>query len=589
MKRTLKIRNALSHREFECVFSPGATLVTGRNSAGKTSLCRILAALTAQTTNPAHLPATATKAYVTRGEFESWAELDGCGRWNIADGAMERGANEEKPRALPHTAGLIDFVSGKTALAARVKVFEDLFMPADAAPLIRAAWGEPRGDDRLMAQVIRSVGENGWDAAAGNFDELKRDAGRAWRGVTGEIYSKRKAAGWRPPDWSSDLEGRSEEDLRLADADARDALNALQVEHAVSQDRIDRAETVRDRDLPEKRAEMSKAADEAAEMKTRFDRAKKAFEAACLDRERLIADLRDSVDERTRLKKLESDLCAARHAPLSCPHCGEPVSIEAGKPVKFDRRAADAEIEKVTAEWTRIGVKEKKLEAAAKEGRSKAAELGDAARDAKTEWETARRERARLEAETAALEKQAEDAGKTAGAGNEAERSALENAVSRSRRDISAFSACRRAAEAHENYVEYERIAKLLGPAGARKAAMDECVGKIRRCLESISGKAGWLPIGITPNYEITSGGHPVQLAAENERRKAQWAIQTAVAMMRPESEWLLIDAADLLRGDSWNGLVRVVDAVTAKLPNLHAVVFATETETPEGWREIKI
>ena len=66
----LQVDSVLCHAALSEEIMPGVTLVTGKNTSGKTSLARILAALTAHDPNPAHVSAAQTKVYVQDGVLE---------------------------------------------------------------------------------------------------------------------------------------------------------------------------------------------------------------------------------------------------------------------------------------------------------------------------------------------------------------------------------------------------------------------------------------------------------------------------------------------------------------------------------------
>jgi len=59
--------------------------------------------------------------------------------------------------------------------------------------------------------------------------------------------------------------------------------------------------------------------------------------------------------------------------------------------------------------------------------------------------------------------------------------------------------------------------------------------------------------------------------------------------LLNEKCDMLVIDAADLLRGESWDGLVKVINQLHSKRQNKHFIVCATDTETPEGWNTIEL
>ena len=71
----LTIENLFNYEDFEYPINPGITLITGKNSAGKTNIASTIAALVAHYNNPLHLDAGSLKAYVMDGQQEGMASL----------------------------------------------------------------------------------------------------------------------------------------------------------------------------------------------------------------------------------------------------------------------------------------------------------------------------------------------------------------------------------------------------------------------------------------------------------------------------------------------------------------------------------
>ena len=588
--RKLTVKNILGHSDLECSFAAGANLVTGPNSAGKTSIARILAAVTTHNTNPSHLSATMQKAYVRRGCSEGTARIEGGAEWDAGRGAIGIG-NNARPEAVPETVGLVDFSQARTALKARVALFENIFGEPDAESLLKSAWGEfsSAEESRKCASALKIVREDGWDKAAESFEELKREAGRSWRQTTGDIYSKKKATNWRPDGFRSEIEGVSEDDVMQALADANEAMRAFEVQEAVSADQIERGMRARFEEIPSLDAEIAIKTDKINEIleeikfaEGQVEEVKKAISESVRIKEKVGMQL---YNLERMIEELDQD------PPYSCPGCGMGLVLLGGPQSRlheWEKKDPSSMPEKIKQAKKLKNVYKDSCREVEKTKESLHCH-GQILSDTQVRLREANEEKSFLMGQRNGLEKTASLADADVSEGNDAERSALESARETALKDISAFQAYAAAQTAHENYVEYERIAKLLGPAGARKEWMDSKMNLVKTALSNISKKAGWLPIEITSSYEITSDGMPISLAAENERRKAQWALQVAVAMLRKDNKWIVLDAADLLRGDSWNGLVNVVNAITAKRPDVTVVVCATESECPEGWNPITI
>ena len=133
MTTELSISNLFCYAEATIDFEPGPTLITGKNSSGKTSLAYIIGALVSHSQNPAGLSAASAKAYVRDGSIEGSALLDGV-EWAPPGGlTIPIGA---KPSAPPHAVGLVDFFKGRTKND-RAKVWEGMFLPEDPESILR--------------------------------------------------------------------------------------------------------------------------------------------------------------------------------------------------------------------------------------------------------------------------------------------------------------------------------------------------------------------------------------------------------------------------------------------------------------------
>lgn len=582
MTRTLSISNVFCHEFLEIGIPAGATLITGENSSGKTSIARVLAALTTHTTNPAKLSAALAKTYLRQGAVEGYATLSDGPTW-ILPAKMEVPAGVEPETGL-HMVGVVDFIgSPGSSITDRAAIYESLFLPDNPADLLRPVWKQ---SEQQLETVLDIIKKKGWKTAAALYDEQKREAGRSWGNITGQRYTKKRGPLWRPEDWQADMEGLSEDDVLTALTEAQDALRAAGVRHAVAQDRVDRGVEARDEKVPAQEAVVQALKEEVDALEAELEPM----------RARGTAKKTEETEARNAVGRIQNEITGLKavmgeevpEARYSCPECGAPLEWENGALVHFkppEARDAEADAARLNELQGKLHEAEQKLEGI--EGEF--AEMQEAF--------SGKRSKARLKADEynqamgvlREYRRQAEDANLTAGDSNEAERSILENNRDRADARRKAWVANRDAQLAHQNYVEYEMVAALLGPTGARATHMKGQMDRVRSALASISARSGWMPITITEAYEVVSGGYPAVLAAENEKRKCQWAIQAALAMLNRDAHWLVLDAADLLRGQSWEGLEALVGALVSKRPDLHVVVCATETVAPAGWHAINL
>jgi len=589
MTRQVTLHNVGTHADLEFTLpDAGPVLVTGENSSGKTTIARCLAAVMAQHTNPAGLSAAQTKAYLMRGTTEGHVAIEGGPTWRVP-AKMEVPAGCD-PETTAHVAGIVDFVRDRTNDAAQAAVYEALFLPDDPKMILEPVW---KHGSRQLAQVLNLIHRDGWAKAASIYDAHKVDYGRAWCKVTGESrYTKKKASTWKPDDWTVDLEGASEEDVLAALTDAQDAIRATTVRQAVDQDRIDRGINARDVLAPAQQEVVDKLEASARTLATEVIELREKVNTAKAPAKALEAEIAEK----------EKELGAARHKlanpPVdepdgNCPWCHEPIRVH------WDKMADHAELTKFTEHTPNLTFLEQSVTKLATE----LPKLRDDFEKAKAEFDrlaaeyTEKREAAHTANTTyqqeigklRLLEDQAKDAELEPSESNDAERSQLENERDRANARRLAWVANRDAAQAHDNYVEYEAIAKLLGPAGARAGWMKERMDIVRKALERICEITDWLPITISEGYEVMSDGLPMAMVADNERRKCQWAVQVALCMTNKAARVVILDAADLLRGQHWKGLETLVERICARKKDLLVVVCATETMVPAGWSHVSL
>jgi len=383
----LRVDSVLCHAALDVDLEPGVTLITGVNSSGKTSIARILAALTAHDENPAHISVGNKKAYVQDGSLEGQARL-GEVVWRPPGGISSPVGQE--PMAVPHAVGLIDFVRGNRPVKQRAELWEGLFMPDDPAAILKPRWTLPEAQ---LAAVLEIIGKEGWDAAASIYEQKRVEAKRRWRDITGAgAYGASKAAAWVPKDWRAELEGASKDELQAECVDLRDRLQALSTRQAVEQNQIDEARRIRDEEIPlvesrvaalyeawevrkqhweeaRRQHEESKQGLQRLERELKAELDRRARESQIPDLESMLsgydadyADLEGKAksigaklgDVRERLRQASEELSGTRQkldaaqagVKHDCPHCGEALEISGNSIVAW-RGASPEEVERM--------------------------------------------------------------------------------------------------------------------------------------------------------------------------------------------------------------------------------------------------
>lgn len=558
----LEVTNVLYHGSLSHEFRPGVTLVTGKNTSGKSSLAKIIGALVTHDANPGHVSAAATKDYVTDGALEGQARLDDV-VWRPPAGISS--PPDQGPLSTPQAAGLIDFRVNRV-VKQRAELWEGLFLPSDPMAILRPRWQLPEAQ---LVAVVEIINTQGWEKASGIYEDRRREAKRRWQQITGaRLYGKRVASTWTPKNWREELEGKSEADLQSEVVDLRDRLQALGVRQTIEQSRIDEANRVLAEDIPAAERDLSDA-------QTQYRAASADYQA---HRKHLteMQDLRES--HKRELSRLTQILEAK--APYECPHCQKGLQLSAGQVVAWEAPSG-AEIEKATTDRDTFMGNLAEVEA-------ELGVQGQAMDGVSAEVNTAAGRVSQIQGRLDELRRRAEVAGMEVSQVDEGERAKLELDVEEANKFLVAHQQYYNAKREHDNVVELDTVCTLLGPTGARAQHMRQAMDKVRLVLANGSKRAGWLPITILDDYGLTSNGRSLPLVSDNEKLKAQWLCQVAAVMLAGGS-WVVLDAADLLRDESWDGLVELVNSLASKREGLHIVVCATSTECPPEWDHVRL
>ena len=578
--RTLSIRNVLAHETLDIPLAPGRTLVTGQNSAGKTSFARALAAVVCHKTNPAGLSAALAKSYLKDGSIEGFVEIDGGARWAVPnDMVIPEGVF---PEASPHHVGIINFVAAMSGGEdARAKLFEDLFLPPHPEELLKPVW---RHSAQQLTHVLKTIDKDGWTEAASVYKKMQLAHRRKWSDITGKTFGEKKAPEWRPDGWETDLEGLSEDDVLSSVTAAQDALRAATVQTAVDQEQIDQAVDIRDKRIPEQRAEIDRLTKKYEALKPTHDAASEKRRTAGTARQMAENAVNSAVAEFewTEKKPKVADVprCPACKVPLAVGQNG--VFIHVDEPEPFSEEAFKQQVEACNANLAAAKREAEEAEGAFNRANKEYEDIRAQVVAVSRETEQARGVLGHMERQTGAADKEATQ-------GNEAARSELEIARDRAAARKDAWIRNRDAQRSFDNFVDLAGIVKMIGPKGVRANHMQAAMDVVRSNLATISKVTGWLPITITKSYELVSGNRPAQLVAANESNKIQWGMQIALAMIYPTVRWVILDAADTLRGDHWAGLIELCNRFSAKREDLHIVVCATDSVAPEGWQIVEL
>ncbi len=213
------------------------------------------------------------------------------------------------------------------------------------------------------------------------------------------------------------------------------------------------------------------------------------------------------------------------HQPLTCPHCQGAVDLQAGTLVVHQppEQIADSEAARRLPEYRGYLASAQRA-------------VANSQRDLK-ESEDAAVQAAALEAETA----QAPSA--EAIANGEQAINELRQARDRQQAKVQslqeAFNAAaqrqdviKQAAGFHAEVCAWSALADALSPTGIPAEILADAIGPVNELLQRLSGTAGWSPVQISADIDVTFGGRLYGLLSESERWRCDTTLALAIAKL---------------------------------------------------------
>lgn len=570
MSARLRLENILAHRSLELEIAAGTPfLVTGKNETGKSSLAAALVALTAHDANPLGRDPAGMRTYITDGEQEGAASLNVAGeivRWRPPAKNVEA-AGGLAPFSQPGAVGMVDFIAGQSARGKkRLGLWETLFLPPDPRSILEPVW--PQDDGSQLEAVLKTILRDGWDKAVIIYEEQRKEAKRRWHKITGQAWGSSKGNTWVPDGWRPQYEGRSKADFEADVTDARDRLQSLTNEVAVSAAEIANAQEARakvpgvESQLKEKIAAYEAKGDVLREVNAEIE----GLKPKRTDHQQKLNRCREIVHEKP---------------PHVCPACGHALRIESEAVKLWNSSSPDEKKEAQIA----LG----QHEAALQELDREEARLSARAKTLRDELRAMHEEGTQLRTELNTLNAQAVNADASPSTSAAARNiSQAENDVEEAVNALTAWERWHNAKREHEAAVRLDTTVNLLGPTGARQKLIEKGLLSLNQMYSAMAGAAGWNSLDVTETGLIESNNRPVALTSESAKLKVQWISQFAWALLT-KSRFVLLDRADALRDESWDGLVEMVSRLTAKYPHLYVVVCATSVAVPDDWDCIRL
>ncbi|HGQ7300433.1 TPA: AAA family ATPase [Pseudomonas aeruginosa] len=552
----LEITNFQGLRHAALDVSAPVLLVAGHNGAGKSSLLDAIShAFTGKPGRVAqkqHIGQLITEG-AKKGEARvEW--LDDAGEVQACGVALPSGKGS--PLA---DSPFLPFVLDASRFAAldakdRRRVLFDL-TGASASPAEVAKRLKAKGIDLALFEKVKPLLRSGFSAMVGQAKDYASEARGAWKAVTGENYGSEKANGWEPEAPPVIV---SEEELESARAELR----------ATAQD------------LDEAQQTLGSSKRAHADAQARASRITALRETAALaDRRRNKLATDEANQDEWSEKVMAAEAAASgepAHQPLTCPHCQGAVDLQAGQLVAHQppAKAADPEAAKRLEEYRGYLASAQRA-------------VANSQRDLK-ESEDAAAQAAALEAALEAETAQAPSA--EAIANGEQAINELRQARDRQQAKVQslmeAFNAAaqrqdviKQAAGFHAEVCAWSTLADALSPAGIPAEILADAIGPVNELLQRLSGTAGWSPVQISADIDVTFGGRLYGLLSESERWRCDATLALAIATISG-LRLALLDRLDVLDLPSRSQALTLLRAVTMD-KEIDSVIVAGTLKEP--------
>lgn len=499
----LEITNFQGLRHAALDVSAPVLLVAGHNGAGKSSLLDAISH--AFTGKPGRV---AQKQHI--GQLITEGAKKGEARVEWLD---ESGEVQACGVALPSGKGspladspFLPFVLDASRFAAldakdRRRVLFDL-TDASASPAEVGKRLEAKGLDLALFEKVKPLLRSGFPAAVEQAKAYASEARGAWKAITGENYGSDKANGWEPEAPPVIV---SEEELESARAELR----------ATAQD------------LDEAQQTLGSSKRAHADAQSRASRITALRETAALaDRRRNKLATDEANQDEWSEKVMAAEAAASgepAHQPLTCPHCQGAVDLQAGQlvPHQPPAKVADPEAAKRLEEYR--GYLASAQRAVANSQRDLKESEDAAAQATALEGETAQAP----SAEAIANGEQAINELRQARDRQQAKVQSLQEAFNAAaqRQDV-----IKQAADFHAEVCAWSALADALSPTGIPAEILADAIGPVNELLQRLSGTAGWSPVQISADIDVTFGGRLYGLLSESERWRCDATIALAIA-----------------------------------------------------------
>ncbi|WP_427593850.1 AAA family ATPase [Pseudomonas aeruginosa] len=561
----LEITNFQGLRHAALDVSAPVLLVAGHNGAGKSSLLDAIShAFTGKPCRVAqkqHIGQLITEG-AKKGEARvEW--LDDAGEVQACGVALPSGKGS--PLA---DSPFLPFVLDASRFAAldakdRRRVLFDL-TGASASPAEVGKRLKAKGIDLALFEKVKPLLRSGFSAMVGQAKDYASEARGAWKAVAGENYGSEKANGWEPEAPPVIV---SEEELESARAELR----------ATAQD------------LDEAQQTLGSSKRAHADAQARASRITALRETAALaDRRRNKLATDEANQDEWSEKVMAAEAAASgepAHQPLTCPHCQGTVDLQAGQLVAHQppAKVADPEAAKRLEEYREYLASAQRAVANSQRDLDECLAAAEQIKALEAESADAPSAEAIANGEQAINElRQTRDASR---AKLVALQEALEAATQRE-------ASIAKAQAAHQDVVAWTGMVDALSPTGIPAEILADAIGPVNDTLKRLAGIAGWSPVEISADIDVTFGGRLYGLLSESERWRCDTTIALAIATISG-LRLVLLDRLDVLDLPSRNQAIALMRAMTSDREIDSVVVAGTLKEpmakTPEWLQAVWI
>ncbi|HBN8392122.1 TPA: AAA family ATPase [Pseudomonas aeruginosa] len=561
----LEITNFQGLRHAALDVSAPVLLVAGHNGAGKSSLLDGVAM--AFNGQPRRVSLKKDMAQlVTEGAKKGEARvewLDAAYEVQVCGVALPTGKGSALTDSpfLPYVldASLFASLDAKE----RRRVLFDL-SGASASPAEVAKRLEAKGLDLKLFEKVKPLLRSGFPAAVEQAKAYASEARGAWKSITGENYGSEKAV-----DWAPELVATVVTDDQVAEAGKN--LQLLEDDLAEAQQALGASKQAR------------QAADGRAQ---RIAKLRELVDLEPRRRNKLTTDEQnqDEWSEKVMAAELASS-GSVPHQPLTCPHCQGAVDLQAGTLVVHQppEQIADAEAARRLPEYREYLASAQRAVANSQRDLDECLAAAEQIKALEAESVEAPSAEAIANGEQAINElRQARDASR---AKLVALQEALEAATQRE-------ASIAKAQAAHQDVVAWTGMVDALSPTGIPAEILADAIGPVNDTLKRLAGIAGWSPVEISADIDVTFGGRLYGLLSESERWRCDTTIALAIATISG-LRLVLLDRLDVLDLPSRNQAIALMRAMTSDREIDSVVVAGTLKEpmakTPEWLQAVWI